>query len=239
MLVDRAAGRVAESHWPDAARPVSFGSLVKPFTALAYAQAHGFRYPRFECSGGSECWLPAGHGVVGIRGALAGSCNAYFEALARRVPWAGLQALTARLGLNAPPLDADAGTLFGLGAGWKHGPAQILAAYDELLARAAEPGVRPLLQGLARSSQHGTGEGAGRALPAAALAKTGTSPCSHPRGGAGDGSAIVLYPAGSPRYALLLRAHNVTGRRAAEMAGERLARFLGLADDAATAEDAP
>ena len=64
----------------------------------------------------------------------------------------------------------------------------------------------------------------------AALAKTGTGPCMHRghlaglRRSNGDGYVIVLYPADRPRRALLLQAHGLTGRQAAETAGELLER---------------
>ncbi len=49
-----------------AAQPIPIGSLVKPFTALAYAETHNFRFPEHVCTGGNSCWLPKGHGTLGI-----------------------------------------------------------------------------------------------------------------------------------------------------------------------------
>src|SRR5450759_4371468 len=57
------ASAVAE-RWIGVNAPAPLGSLVKPFVALAYGEAHAFEYPRFECTG---CWLPQGHGFLDLR----------------------------------------------------------------------------------------------------------------------------------------------------------------------------
>ncbi len=85
LFVKASSGEILGERWPDAARPVAPGSLVKVFTALAYGEAHDNRFPEFVCGGeASGCWLPRGHGKIGIVEAVAHSCNAYFRVLARR-----------------------------------------------------------------------------------------------------------------------------------------------------------
>src|SRR5208337_3714269 len=45
LLLDANSGVLLASRWEDSGKPIPLGSLVKPFTALAYAGAHDFRYP--------------------------------------------------------------------------------------------------------------------------------------------------------------------------------------------------
>jgi hypothetical protein len=220
------------TRWPDFDRPVAVGSLVKPFTALAYAESHGGRFPRIPCTPQSGCWLPAGHGLMDIQRAIAHSCNAYFRSISEQLGRQDLAAVTARFGISPPPLQAAGGAFFGLGDDWRIAPASLVRAYQELLKRAAEPAVKQIIAGLKDAAGQGTAAGVSRALGGpTALAKTGTAPCVH-RGGTlrrsnGDGYALVLYPAEQPRYTLLVRVHGGPGREAANLAGEIL-RVVGL-----------
>jgi len=215
LLLDARTGAVLQETWPGAARPVPLGSLVKPFTALAYAETHGFRYPEFECRG-DLCWLPRGHGRLGIREAIAHSCNAYFLRLAAETKSAG--DLAARFGIPGPGPDSPPAELVGLGDGWRAAPLDIARAFCELAARRGAPGVDELLDGMALSAAIGTGN----AIHARALVKTGTAPCVHPRRMPGDGYVIALYPAEAPRIALLVQVHGVPGAQAARIAAELL-----------------
>jgi cell division protein FtsI/penicillin-binding protein 2 len=52
--------------------------------------------------------------------------------------------------------------------------------------------------------------------------KTGTAPCLHASKSPGDGYAVVLYPADSPRFLLLVQVHGVPGSRAAVTAGRMM-----------------
>lgn len=232
ILVDVETGSVVKSNWKEVDQPIPLGSLVKPFAALAYGQGHSLIYPQFECSGtASRCWLPAGHGRVHIKGALAQSCNAYFRRLSDQVEFDDLAGVTSRFGLPAPARGATTDTYFGFGDGWKIRPKEIVGAYGELIRRREEPGVREIVAGLALAAREGTAAGAGRGrTQRTALAKTGTAPCMHSgwlvglRPSNGDGYVIVLYPADRPRHTLLLQAHGLTGRQAADIAGELLER---------------
>jgi len=233
VIVSTETSEIVEANWQRLDRPVPAGSLVKPFTALAYAETHSFRYPKLRCRGAEdECWLPKGHGSVGIEQALAQSCNTYFQYLADRVLWADIETVARRFGLAAPPMDAPAGAYIGLGSEWKLQPLAVVRAYEELVRGSGNPGIERLLQGLALGSRGGTGSGIGRALDgAAALAKTGTSTCSHlgdpeRKASNGDGYVIALYPAEAPRYTMLVQVHGVPGRVAAIVGGKILVRVV-------------
>jgi hypothetical protein len=223
LLLDGHTRETIASRWADIDQPVPMGSLVKPFAALAYGLSHSFRYPTFHCSRESGCWYPPGHGSMNLSQALAHSCNHYFRQLSAQVAAEDFGNVTARFGLSAPRQAAGTDAYWGLGEDWRIDPAAILRAYIALSRQPAMPGSAPVLQGLALSARQGTAQGVGRALrQAPALAKTGTGPCAHRPNAGGDGFVAVLYPADQPRYALLVRAHGQTGRRAAEIGGAML-----------------
>src|ERR1039457_4879960 len=70
LLLD-ASGSVLAERWPSQSA-VSPGSLVKPFLAVAYADQHGGQFPVVRCLGTrNRCWLPAGHGALGLEDAIA------------------------------------------------------------------------------------------------------------------------------------------------------------------------
>ena len=94
--------------------------------------------------------------------------------------------------------------------------------------------MREIVSGLTLAAASGTAAGVGGSRGQGdMLAKTGTAPCSH-RGreaglgpSNGDGYVIVLYPADRPRRTLLLQAHGLTGRQAANIAGKMLRQPRG------------
>ena len=224
LLLDTRTGELMASRWPDRERPVPLGSLVKPFTALAYASAHGFRYPEYVCRGKADgCWLPTGHGRVDMTQAIAHSCNAYFHALAGQLPTEQVTAMAQRFGIVSLPKPGSPTALVGLGSEWKVGPLAMARAYSWLAQHSTEPGAGPLLRGMALSGQVGTGRKVGSALQQAdALVKTGTAPCTHGVGWSSDGYVIMLYPADSPRLTLLVQVHGVPGAVAADTGGRML-----------------
>jgi cell division protein FtsI/penicillin-binding protein 2 len=192
LRMDIESGAVIERQW-DGDATVPGGSLAKPFLALAYAQHHGFRYPVIRCK---KCWLPRGHGEVGIMEAIAQSCNTYFDALATALRPDQIEAVALR---------------FGLASVFEARPEEMLRAYVELSRRASEPGAAEILGGMRRAATRGTA----KAIGEGALAKTGTAPCRHSPPAPGDGFAVVLYPAEKPRTALLVRVHGRPGSHAA------------------------
>lgn len=218
LFADARTGRLIDSRWEGAALPAPLGSLVKPFTALAYGEAHNFVYPKILCRGArDECWLERGHGRIGVAEALAQSCNTYFRALARGVDPNHMAILAQRMGLEPPP-DGSPDALAGLDGLWRVSPIAMLKGYRLLLA---DPNAGEIKRGMALSVRHGTGRGAG-----AGLVKTGTAPCIHSPRAPGDGYAIAFFPASAPRYALLVRVHGVPGAQAAVELG-RMIRLLG------------
>lgn len=223
IALDVRSGAIIEQRWADATAPIPLGSLVKPFTALAYSGA----FPEFVCKGAaSRCWLVHGHGRVRFREALAQSCNAYFLNLAREIDPGTLAVVAAKFGITAPEVDS-AETRIGLGDGWRISPLALVRAYAELASRAGEPRVNEILAGLELAGRSGTASALGRGT----LAKTGTAPCagigaaSHNH--ATDGFTMVLAPADSPRIALLVRVHGVTGAEAAKSAARILRQMRG------------
>src|SRR5215475_2933452 len=84
-------------------RPLPVGSLMKPFVAKAWTRTHpGETPPRHRCEGGAKCWRPSGHGHLGLAGALAVSCNAYFRALAAETPARDLATTLVEEGFSVP-----------------------------------------------------------------------------------------------------------------------------------------
>jgi len=229
LLLDARTGRVLTARWERIDSPIPLGSLVKPFTALAYGEQHDFHYPSHICRGtATGCWLPRGHGEIGLTSAIAYSCNSYFRMLTANLIAADVAPIAARFGIEPPHRDATGPALAGIGSSWRISPALMARAYLELLRRGEQPGVREILAGMAQSAQHGTGVEVDRALPFhGALAKTGTAPCTHSPRAPGDGFAIVLTPADPPQILLMVRVHGVPGAQAAKTAGLMLRRIEG------------
>jgi cell division protein FtsI/penicillin-binding protein 2 len=226
LLISAVTREVIDARWDERARPLAFGSLIKPFTALAYADTHRFTYPTLECHGSADgCWLPSGHGRIGLAAAIAGSCNAYFRQLAQQTSPDALAARLRSFGIQTDGMSATPAAMVGYGETLKLAPAALAGGYVELVSRASEPGVRPIVQGMRSSSLSGTGKGVGAAIGRAeALVKTGTAPCSHSPRAAADGYTVVVYPADRPRVVLLMQAHGRTGAETAVLAGRLLAR---------------
>jgi cell division protein FtsI/penicillin-binding protein 2 len=224
LLLDANTGVPLASHWDDADKAIPVGSLVKPFTALAYAEAHDFRYPKYVCRGSaSGCWQKKPHGELDLTSAIALSCNAYFARLAENVSNERARSIATSFGLEIPSESATREDLVGLGQYWPMAPARVALAYLELFRRKGAPGVAPILEGMRQSGRQGTGAAVGRQLKhSEALVKTGTAPCTHARWAPADGFVLALVPAEKPEILLLVRMHSVTGAKAAETAGNML-----------------
>ncbi|MBZ5533338.1 MAG: hypothetical protein LAO20_18060 [Acidobacteriia bacterium] len=210
-------GQVVAQRWPDADRMVPVGSLVKPFVAVAYGRTHA-SFPRFRCEGKKTCWLPRGHGNLGIAQAIAFSCNSYFRQLAANSAPDSAASTLERFGVS-PANDGLSGSA---------APLALVHAYLELASLGEERAVAPILSGMTMSAQKGTGKAVSAELPrTAALAKTGTAPCTHAKKAPGDGFAVVMAPAGHPRFVLLVRVHGRPGAAAADVAGRMIAAVDG------------
>jgi cell division protein FtsI/penicillin-binding protein 2 len=214
---------------PSSAEAIAPGSLVKPFLAIAYGEQHDGKFPIVRCTGtSSHCWFPAGHGSLDLEEAVTQSCNTYFLELAEGLDRRRAARTFERYGLGGPDPAAPAEALIGLGNGWKESPMALVKAYLQLEKERQHPMQSRILKGMLGSAERGTGRGVDAELGgSAALAKTGTAPCSHKPAGAADGFTIVLFPAVQPRLLLLVRAHDATGAASAKVAGAML-RSLGV-----------
>ena len=224
LLLDANSGLLLASHWENYEKPIPPGSLVKPFTALAYAQTHDFRYPMYECKGkASGCWQDRSHGKLDISAAVSLSCNAYFRRVAERVTLEQLAPVAQEFGVELPDADSTSANLIGLGEQWRISPVHLARAYLELYRRKEQPGVAPLLEGMRQSALRGTGAAIGRQLKqATALVKTGTASCAHSPSAPADGFVLALVPAEQPQILLFIRIHGVAGAKAAETVGRML-----------------
>jgi cell division protein FtsI/penicillin-binding protein 2 len=228
-LLDARTGHTLTSRWDNIDSSIPLGSLVKPFTALAYGEQHDFAYPAHTCHGtATGCWLPRGHGEIGLTSAIAYSCNSYFRMLTANLAAPDVAPIAANFGIEPPDRDASGTALAGIGSRWRISPPRMARAYLELIRRREQPGVREILAGMVQSAQHGTGAAVDRILPFPdALVKTGTAPCTHSPRAPGDGFAIVLTHADQPKILLMVRVHGVPGAQAAKTAGLMLRRIEG------------
>jgi cell division protein FtsI/penicillin-binding protein 2 len=216
LLLDAASGEILAQRWEQPQTPIPMGSLIKPFTAAAYARVHG-RFPVFVCRGQRDgCWLPRGHGRMTVDAAIAESCNAYFLSLSLEISASEANALL--LSYSLPPVrdpvrDIDkARMLTGLSADWRVSPLALAQAYLRLVRDCRRGPCTPIVYGMRESASTGTSRALARMLPGVSvLAKTGTAECEHVPRATADGFSLVLYPADSPRVLLLTRVHGVTG----------------------------
>jgi cell division protein FtsI/penicillin-binding protein 2 len=222
-LLTDASGNVLAKRWPDE-KPISPGSLVKPFLAIAYGEQHSGNFPTVHCMGTrSRCWLPRGHGSLGIEEAITQSCNAYFLDLASALDRTRAAFTFAHYKLAGPPTTAATESLVGLGSAWKESPLALANAYLQLEREQQKPMQSRIVKGMLGSADRGTARAIDAALGNnAALAKTGTAACPHAPQAAADGFTVVLYPAAQPRIVLLVRVHGVTGAESAKVAGSIL-----------------
>ncbi|MGB0123759.1 MAG: penicillin-binding transpeptidase domain-containing protein [Silvibacterium sp.] len=222
LLLDARSGQVLAERWTNEERPIPVGSLIKPFTAFFYAQNHR-QFPVVICHGKRDaCWPPRGHGRMMLTGAIAGSCNAYFLALARAIPVSEANRMLTEYSL--PPVDQEnnARALAGLDDDWRVAPLVFARAYLKLV-RAIRNGPRAdegILRGMEDSAQMGTARAVESQYPV--LAKTGTAECTHIPRAEADGFTVVLFPADDPRLLLLVRMHEATGAATAKVAGQML-----------------
>jgi hypothetical protein len=224
LLLDATSGALLSSHWEDLDRPIPLGSLVKPFTALAYAADHEFRYPKIVCNGiASGCWQNQPHGELDLTNAIAVSCNTYFMRLVESISNERESAVAENFGFESPNEGATKEELAGLGDRWRIVPVKLARAYLELFRRKNVPGVSPILEGMRLSALKGTGTAVDRQIkPYNSLVKTGTAPCTHAHWAPADGFVLAMLPAENPQILLLVRMHSITGAKAAETAGRML-----------------
>lgn len=234
LLVFRLAGETV-SPAAEAGLPRAVGSLQKPWVVAAWGEAHpGEAPPRLECTPGSRCWLPTGHGRVDLARGIAHSCNTYFLALARATPEPIRSAALERAGFAfRRPLSPEAAIGLGpLEALPRIAPAILLQRYRELLRRPwpAHDDLRlAVLDGMGAAAREGTGAALGAR---GHLVKTGTVPALDGRPLATSGWVLAATRGGESLVLALLP--DGTGARAAELLGAEIAP----AGDRATARNA-
>jgi cell division protein FtsI/penicillin-binding protein 2 len=134
LLIETKSGEVVASRWEHADAPVPLGSLLKPFTALAYGAEHRWEFPKLRCKP-SECWLNRSHGELDISRAIALSCNSYFHQLS---------------------MDSDVAAEYLQHAGLRTGsPLELARAYRAVIS---QPSIRA---GMALSAKSGTAKALG------------------------------------------------------------------------------
>src|SRR5579863_3916563 len=154
LLLDAKTGVLLNSRWDEGEKPIPLGSLVKPFTAIAYAESHELNYPEYLCRGeASGCWQVRPHGKLGIVSAIAVSCNSYFRELAANLSTEELRRVAERYGIELPDSSLSGPDLMGLGMRWQNAPLRMARAYLELYDRRDQPGVREIVAGMAESSR--------------------------------------------------------------------------------------
>ena len=212
-------------------KTVPLGSLAKLFAIAPALQRDPALSDRvFRCER-NACWLRVGHGPLSIVQAIARSCDAAFLALARGMKRRDLQIAYDRRGLSLP--HAKLGDLVtGLCLKLRAPPIDLLRAVASLVtggilfgdrgvlrSMADDPASIALLRAGMREAMHGTMRLAQRAAPSLAmLGKTGTN--------GGTGVAVVLFPANSPRVAILAIVARGTGPRDAAPLAGNAARIL-------------
>jgi cell division protein FtsI/penicillin-binding protein 2 len=217
-IVADITGRICEANWRDASQPACFGSLLKPFLAIAYLATHS-QAPVITCSGAAAgCWYRKGHGKQDLVAALANSCNVYFLHIAEALNRAAFDLTCMSYGLAPASRSWPASRLIGLGEGWPQTPLAAVRAFGLLARNAAEPHARLVLSGMLRCSESGTAKGIGQRC----YAKTGTAAPSESRD-SGDGYIVAIYPVEQPRRILLFSQRHTTGADAAREAGRLLA----------------
>lgn len=227
LLLDARNGQLLASRWNHPDVPIPVGSLLKPFTALAYGELHGGRYPHHVCRGtATGCWLPRGHGAVDLTAAISLSCNSYFRLLTSNLTARDTLSTAAHFDLEAPDPEAAGLQLAGLGDRWRVSPLRLARAYLELNRQRENPSIEAILAGMTQAAEHGTAREVSGDNPGfPMLAKTGTATCTHSPHAPGDGFTVIVVPAETPRILLLVRVHGVPGAQAAKTAGQMLHRI--------------
>lgn len=208
------------SQTPSAPRPV--GSLQKPWVLKAWAAEHaGEKSPEYFCSGAPACWRAGGHGWLGLRRAIAESCNAYFIRLARSTSGGGLVSAFTEAGFlleGIPGPEAAIGLQAPSGV-IRISPPELLRAFRQLIREpwtSGETHRLELLRGLEEAGRSGTASSPGlRGL----LVKTGTVS----RGGnvLEDLTGWVLAATPDGEELALGKLEKATGRLAALELGQR------------------
>jgi stage II sporulation protein D len=231
------------------------GSLVKPFTLIAFYRQHGDSFPVFQCpatlpNDPGGCWNRNGHGKVNATDAIAQSCNVYFRQLSARIsPDVFAKTLSDYEIIDDPaeilklPEETQRKLMVGNTNDWVVSPYRMLRAYCELWnggflwnnsnvfgksTLLPEPLRIILHDGLFLSSVEGTSLEASKLSGTELLGKTGTS-LWYENGRTDRNSTqgwwIGLYPVDHPRIAIMTF---VSGGRGATDAAPLGGKILGM-----------
>ncbi len=243
LVADVRTGRiVAGAHIAEAnERRYHPGSLFKLAIAAAALRSGKFdRSFRYVCHGkdtiaGAErrCWRADGHDTIGVREAIALSCNLYFRHIARILSPREIAQGARAIGMLDPATDDQARIngltdLTLLGSAFPVSPARMLDVAVTLASRgrSGSGGVdlrgamyAPLYDGMERCISSGTGHDAWTARFSMA-GKTGTSEIEGTRRTVGW--FLGFTPVDEPRYAVVVMQPNARGAEAAAIARKAL-----------------
>ncbi len=225
------AERLLEPVWPGSiAKLATYTAAIDAGKLTARTQIVCTRHVTLRDGRQVDCSHPPTASALSLREAVALSCNVFAATIARNLTQAELSAGFTRLGLPAPPPDADrVGVALGL-EGTQVPPRQLLDALVRATSRRdgaadAKAAARAMLRdGLHESARTGTASALG-AAGIDALAKTGTAPM---RGGIPLGLVVALTPADSPRTGIIVALPGGAGADAAEVAATLLRRRAAI-----------
>lgn len=245
-VLDLRLGRLVLLHHPRSfyEQPVMLGSVMKLFTAYTLLEA-GLGGAHYTCTGhhkdafGVEraCWLRSGHGALGLRGAIANSCNSWFYEMSPKLPPGALLSGFRRFGFGERPARGAADVLpsavnprdipdvaIGDDISMRITPRALLSAVSAIAQRGRRNPLdgRPLqptqldpslLEQLVEGMRAAADEGTLKAVfqGRGVAAKTGTAKRLHQRGT--RGLVVGFAPAVKPRYAFLVLKSEGQGAR--------------------------
>jgi cell division protein FtsI (penicillin-binding protein 3) len=188
------------------------GSVMKTFTLGAALEA-GLVTPTSRVSGEGGRWTfghrtvtdGSPHGELSLEDVLVFSSNIGTAKVFARLGHARLEATLKDLGLPTPPMADDEAALgVSYGADVSPTPLEVARAYAAIASGRAFPVHGPeLLRLLQRTVDRDDGTGRGARISGVAVAgKTGTSSLGQGQGGYGD--FVGIFPAGAPRFVVLV-----------------------------------
>jgi penicillin-binding protein 2 len=242
LVADARSGRLLGGIREAQARTASYypASLFKLAIAVSLLESGARLHETFVCTGADtldgdayRCWNSAGHGALGLEGAIAHSCNVYFRRAARELSTTTLADRARSLGLLPSDFTGRITPSLLLGEAATVTPAIMLGTALTLASRGrlarptlplSSPRYRPIYQALRDCVRSGTARAAWSRRTAIA-GKTGTaaivgSPGAH------AGWFIGFAPFDRPLYAIVVLEPRGVGSEAAAIAREVLETLL-------------
>ena len=242
LVADAQTGRMLGGIRVSEARSARYypASLFKLAIAMTLLESGADPSARRGCSAADtavdrrlRCWLPAGHGTLGLVEAIAQSCNAFFRDAANGLSSAAIATRARSLGMLPREHSGviPAGAILGEAA--MVTPSQLMRAALALASRGrlaqpplplASPRYRPIYDGLRECVRTGTARSAWSARTSIG-GKTGTTVIDD-RPGARAGWFIGFAPFDRPQYAIVVLDRRGIGSDAAALAREVLETIL-------------